>query len=209
MKPELLVAALHSDDSPMPLARAAAWAEPLQFALDAAEVNAPHRLAAFLAQIGHESDNFTVLEESLNYSAEALLRVFPKYFSPAQAASYARQPERIGSKVYGGRMGNGPETSGDGWRYRGRGLIQLTGLINYKEFGRIAGLDTVGNPDLLLDKRNACLSAAWFWKSRGLNRIADAKDLRALTMAINGGLNGFDDRQRRYLRAQAALKPRA
>ncbi|AVM76186.1 glycoside hydrolase family 19 protein [Magnetospirillum gryphiswaldense] len=169
-------------------------------------IDTPLRQAAFLAQIAHESGQFRVLAENLNYSAEALLRVFPRHFDAGQAATYARQPQRIGSRVYANRMGNGDEASGDGWRYRGRGLIQVTGKANYAACGTALGLDLIAQPDLLEQPGPAAHSAGWFWHRNSLNRPADARDIETITRRINGGLTGLDDRKACYARACAALE---
>ncbi|CDK99778.1 Lytic enzyme [Magnetospirillum gryphiswaldense MSR-1 v2] len=169
-------------------------------------IDAPLRLAAFLAQIAHESGQLRALVENLNYSAEALLRVFPRHFDATQATAYARQPERIGSKVYANRMGNGDEASGDGWRYRGRGLIQVTGKANYAACGTALGLDLIVQPELLEQPDAAARSAGWFWHRNGLNRPADARDIETITRRINGGLTGLDDRKACYARACAAME---
>jgi putative chitinase len=142
----------------------------------------------------------------LNYSAEALLRVFPRHFDATQATAYARQPERIGSKVYANRMGNGDEAGGDGWHYRGRGLIQITGHDNYVACGTALGLDLIAQPELLEQPGPAARSAAWFWHRNGLNRPADARDIETITRRINGGLTGLDDRKALYAHACAALE---
>ncbi|MDO8608861.1 MAG: glycoside hydrolase family 19 protein [Phaeospirillum sp.] len=169
-------------------------------------VDTPLRLAAFLAQIAHESGQFRALVENLNYSAEALLRVFPRHFDAGQAAAYARQPERIGSRVYANRMGNGDEASGDGWRYRGRGLIQITGRSNYAACGEALGIGLVHAPEMLEQPSPAARSAGWFWHSNGLNRFADARDIEIITRRINGGLTGLEDRKAHYARACAAME---
>lgn len=169
-------------------------------------IDTPLRLAGFLAQIAHESGQFRALAENLNYSAEALLRVFPRHFDAAQAAVYTRQPQRIGSRVYANRMGNGDEAGGDGWRYRGRGLIQVTGRDNYAACGTALGLDLIAQPELLEQPSPAARSAAWFWHSNGLNRPADARDIETITRRINGGLTGLDDRKACYAHACAALE---
>jgi putative chitinase len=169
-------------------------------------IDTPLRLAAFLAQIAHESGQFRALVENLNYSAEALLRVFPRHFNAAQAAAYARQPERIAARAYANRMGNGDETSGDGWHYRGRGLIQVTGRSNYAACGAALGLDLIVQPELLEQPGPASRSAAWFWHRNGLNRPADARDIETITRRINGGLTGLEDRKAHYARACAALE---
>lgn len=152
------------------------------------------RIAHFLAQVVHESTRMARVEENLSYSAERLLVVFPRYFADLEEArAYAHQPERIGSRVYGGRMGNGNEASGDGYRFRGRGLIQLTGKCNYQAFSDWVGEDVVAKPDLVAGKY-AAHSAVFFWSNCDLNPLADIDDLTAITKRINGGLNGFDDR---------------
>lgn len=184
----------------------ARFATPLAEACAEWGIDTPLRLAAFLAQIAHESGQFRTLAENLNYSAEALLRVFPRHFDATQATAYARQPERIGSRVYANRMGNGAEASGDGWRYRGRGLIQVTGHDNYAACGTALGLDLIAQPELLEQPAPAARSAAWFWHKNGLNRPADARDIKTITRRINGGLTGLDDRKAHYARACAALE---
>ncbi|CAA7618992.1 Chinitase domain protein [Magnetospirillum sp. LM-5] len=184
----------------------ARFATPLTEACAEWSIDTPLRLAAFLAQIAHESGQLRALVENLNYSAEALLLVFPRHFDASQATAYARQPERIGSKVYANRMGNGYETSGDGWRYRGRGLIQVTGKANYAACGTALGLDLIAQPELLEQPAPAARSAGWFWHSNRLNGPADARDIETITRRINGGLTGLDDRKAHYARACAALE---
>ncbi len=167
------------------------------------------RLAGFLSQCSHESAGFRATVENLNYGTRALLSLFPGRFNTAEAVAYARQPERIANRIYGGRMGNGPETSGDGWRFRGRGFIQLTGHDNYVTFGLAIGdsgsllvdPDSVALPDL------AARSAAWFWTTHGLNEIADTGDVVRMTRAINGGTMGLDDRRRLYGQALPVYAP--
>lgn len=184
----------------------AKFATPLADACAEWGIDTPLRLAAFLAQIAHESGQLRTLAENLNYSAEALLRVFPRHFDAGRAAAYARQPERIGSRVYGNRMGNGDEASGDGWRYRGRGLIQVTGKANYAACGTALGLDLIAQPELLEQPAPAARSAAWFWHRHDLNGLADARDIETITRRINGGLTGLEDRKAHYARACAALE---
>lgn len=184
---------------------ASSWHRPLNDACGLFEIDSLGREAAFVAQCAHESNGFTVLVENLNYSAAGLLGTFKKYFTPQQATDYARQPERIANRVYANRLGNGNEASGDGWRYRGRGLIQITGLANYRACGRALGVDLVANPALLEDPQHAALSAGWFWQTNGCNELADAADFEALTRRINGGLNGQADRLAWLEKAQAAL----
>jgi putative chitinase len=158
------------------------------------QINTPLRLAHFFAQLHHES-NLKPISENLNYSAAGLLRIFPKYFNQITAADYARQPQRIANRVYANRMGNGNEASGDGWLFRGRGFIQLTGRDNYLRFSKDSRLPEIMTaPDLLLNEVNAMISALWFWQTNRLNRFSDIDDVRKLTKAINGGFNGLDHR---------------
>lgn len=163
------------------------------------------RQAAFLAQVGHESGQLRSLVENLNYSAEALVRTWPNRFTPQAAGAYARQPEKIANKVYGGRMGNGPEASGDGWRFRGRGLLQVTGRSNYRAAGEGLGLPLEAQPELLEQAEHAAQSAAWWWAAHGLNDLADKGEFLTITKRINGGTNGLADRQALYERALKVL----
>ncbi len=169
------------------------------------EIDTPLRISHFLAQVAHESMLLKAVSENLNYSAEALLRVFGKYFSTREMASgYARQPERIANRVYANRMGNGPESSGDGFRYRGRGLVQLTGKNNYRTFSQWISTDCVADPDRVASAFAAC-SAVFYWDSNGLNALADTDNLKLITRRINGGLNGYDDRRNLLVKAKRAL----
>lgn len=166
------------------------------------------RVAPFLAEAAHESGELRHLEESLNYSAEALVCVWPNRFTLESAAAIARNPEAIANAVYANRLGNGPAESGDGYRYRGRGIFQLTGRANYRECSiAIAGdADTLlVNPELLATPEYACESAGWFWKKRGLNELADRGDFEAITKHINGGLIGLADRTAYWRRALVIL----
>lgn len=160
-------------------------------------IHTPLRLGHFLSQCGHESWNFTATVENLNYSEEALNRVFGKYFPNGLAKSYARQGQRIGSRVYANRMGNGDEASGEGFKYRGRGFIQLTGKVNYASFDKLVVENLIEQPELVATKY-PLLSAGWYWNSRNLNAVADLGDSDAIvtkiTKVVNGGLNGYDDR---------------
>ncbi|WP_206074224.1 glycoside hydrolase family 19 protein [Pseudoalteromonas rubra] len=160
------------------------------------EITTPLRVAHFLAQIGHESGSLKYKQENLNYSTVALSSVFSKYFPDATlAAEYARKPELIANRVYADRMGNGDEDSGDGWRYRGRGLIQLTGKSNYQRCGEAIGQDLLGQPDLICSEPEiAVRSACFYWQSRKLNALADQDELVAITRKINGGIHGLEDR---------------
>jgi putative chitinase len=176
---------------------------------DKFEINTPLRLAHFLAQCGHESGGFKLVNENLNYGAKGLRGIFSKYFpDDVIAAAYERKPEKIANKVYGGRMGNGPEASGDGWKFHGRGFIQLTGHDNYKAFAASIGEDTVANPDLVATKYPLA-SAAWFFHKNGLHKLADggATDavVTSITKRVNGGTIGLEDRIKHFKEYHALL----
>ena len=184
----------------------AKWLQPLEDTFAKYDINTPERQAAFIGQCAHESGNFKTLEENLNYKPEALMRVWPSRFPDlATAMKYAHNPELIANKVYGGRMGNGVEESGDGWKYHGRGLIQLTGKENYANCGSGIGVDLLSNPNLLNTPEYAALSAAWFWNKKGLNALADAGDFETMTKRINGGTLGLDDRKAKIAKALSVL----
>lgn len=185
-------------------ARAERYLPDLNALLPEHRIDTPLRVAHFLAQVAHESGLLRVVEENLNYSAARLREIFPKYFTAAQAQQYANRPQAIGSRVYGGRMGNGPEASGDGYRYRGRGLIQLTGKVNYRPFADWLGVNVVDQPDLVAE-RYAVHSAVFYWTLRAINDPADADDVREVTRRINGGTIGLADRIRLLDRAKRAL----
>lgn len=177
--------------------------------LEEYDINTPLRISHFLAQTSHESSDFTRLVENLNYSEKGLLSTFKRYFiTPAQALTYARKPEKIANRVYANRLGNGDEASGDGWKYRGRGAIQVTGKANYMKCSLYLFNDErlLTNPDKLLEPKYAILSACWYWSVNGLNRIADADNIQLLTRKVNGGTNGLSDRQRRFTRIYSVLK---
>lgn len=165
--------------------------------IDTFKINSINKLSNFLAQCAHESGNFKFVTENLNYSVEGLLKIFPKYFSKETAEIAARKPEMIANIVYSNRMGNGDKASGDGWKYRGRGYIQLTGKINYSQFGNFIGVDLLKDPDLVVTKY-ALTSAAWFFEYKNLWLLADRgiddETIKHLTRRINGGHNGLDDR---------------
>ena len=181
-------------------------ADALTESFDKYEINTVNRAAGFLAQCGHESAGFTVLKENLNYSAEGLNKTFKKYFPTiADATPYARNPEKIANKVYANRMGNGPESSGDGYKFRGRGAIQLTGHDNYTKFAESVGLDVDSAVADLETLDGAIESACWFWKTNGLNAICDADDIVKMTKRINGGDIGLDDRKKHYEHAKHVL----
>lgn len=165
----------------------------------------PLVLAHFMAQIEHES-GLKPISENLNYSAEGLLKTFPKYFTKEQASLYARKPEKIANRVYANRIGNGDEKSGDGWKYRGRGFIQLTLKNNYENLSKDTGTDYVNNPDLLLNEADAMVAALWFWKKNGLTKYALLDDITTVTKRINGGLNGFDHRKKLLIKWKKYFK---
>lgn len=177
------------------------YVEPMNRTFNRYIIDTPRRISMFLAQVSHESGGLTATQENLNYSADRLLVVFPKYFKDVDANAYARNPEKIANKVYANRMGNGLESSGDGYRYRGRGLIQLTGKNNYERFakGMIMPLDKA--VQYLTTPEGACMSAGWFWDVNNLNELADNGDLVGCTRKINGGTHGLEDRQNQYTKA--------
>jgi putative chitinase len=170
-------------------------AEALNKVLPKYEIDTAVRVAAFMAQCGHESADFTTLKENLNYGAKGLRGTWPKRFpDDATAAKYERKPEMIANKVYSDRMGNGPEASGEGWKYRGRGAIQLTGKANYTAFAKDIG-KTVEEAIVYLETLEGAIeSACWFWKKNGLNAVADTKDMKLATKKINGGDLGLAER---------------
>ena len=191
------------------LAVAEAWADAINAACQRFEITTPNRQAAFLSQIGVESAHLMALVENLNYSAQALLSIWPDHFTPAQAAEFGRtathpaNQEAIANLAYGGRMGN--TEPGDGWAYRGRGLIQLTGRANYRAAGLALDLPLEAEPDRAALPNEAALTAAWYWHQHGCNAMADNRLIVAITQAINGGTNGLADRQRLYALASAEL----
>lgn len=193
----------------------AKWLEAVQKTCEEFEINTPQRIASFIAQTAHESGGYTMLTENLNYRAATLAACWPNRFATmgadkkpikengklvptGVANSIAGKAELIANLVYSSRMGNGPAESGEGWKYRGRGLKQLTGKDNYTRCGTSLGLDLVSNPDLLLEPMSAARSAGWFWKSNNLSSFADAGDIKGMTKKINGGFIGLEDREKRY-----------
>lgn len=182
------------------------WAETLDYVLFEFGIIDPPDVAMFLAQCGHESAEFTVFIENLNYSSDALLRVFPKYFKDrATADRYARKPQLIANRVYASRMGNGPESSGDGWKYRGRGPIQITGTNNYRACSRYLYGDEkvlLDDPDILLEKRDGLLAAMWFWET---NNLKGNHDITRVTRIVNGGSNGLQHRMDLFNAAMKVL----
>lgn len=171
------------------------------------QINTPLRVAHFMAQVCHESGNFKYTSENLNYSAKALRAVFGKYFpTDEMAEEYARQTEKIASRVYADRMGNGDEASSEGWMYRGRGLIQLTGKDNYQNYSDACGVDVVAEPDRVAEDPALCVgAAAWYWDSRNLNQYADGDDIKTVTKRINGGYHGLEDREEKLANAKQVL----
>lgn len=174
----------------------AKWLVPLNETFFKYTISTINQQAAFIGQCMHESSGFKTLEENLHYSANALMRVWGSRFPDSDTAEkYANNPEKIANKVYAGRMGNMEE--GDGWKYRGRGLIGITGRENYLNVGLGIGQDLLTNPDLLLDPKWACMSAGWFWNKKNLNSLCDPlsdENIKEQTRRINGGFNGLDDR---------------
>jgi putative chitinase len=175
------------------------WHHALVQLLPDYDINTPKRIAAFIAQCSHESGGFRVLTENLNYKAAGLRRIFPKYFPTDELAKqYEKQPKKIANRVYANRMANGDESSGDGFRYCGRGLIQLTGKSNYQAFADSLEMKVEDVPDYLATFEGAAQSACWFWETNNLNRFADKNDIKGLTKAINGGYIGLEDRIKHY-----------
>jgi putative chitinase len=190
-----------------------AWVAALNPAMNDFDITTPARTAAFLSQIAYESGEFNHLLENLNYSAQRLVQVWPSRFPTLPVAiPYAGNPEKLANYIYANRLGNGPPESGDGWKYRGRGLIQLTGRGNYQQAATGIGRPLVDQPDLLLQPEVAARSAAFFWKSHGLNELADDRsgdddnaDFQLITIRINGGTNGLDGRRAYWAQAKNAL----
>lgn len=184
----------------------------LNMSMQECGIDTVDRVRAFLAQVGHESSQLNTVEENLNYSAQGLRKIFPKYFpTQKEALAFARNPEMIANRVYADRLGNGNEKSGDGWTFRGRGLIQITGRDNYSYMSSLMGKDLTIWPDALLLPLDACRSAALWWKANGLNALAaklatdERKTFEAITKRVNGGLNGLEDRWAIYQRAKAVI----
>ncbi|MGP2538336.1 MULTISPECIES: glycoside hydrolase family 19 protein [Pantoea] len=188
-----------------------AWFPHIAASLSAFQISTPLRQAHFLAQTGHESAGFLKVEEGLNYSENALTAMFGKRITAEQARAYGRNAmhvanqKMIASIIYANRNGNGDVASGDGYRYRGRGLIQITGKANYSALVKQLGADVVANPDLLLGYHFAAMSAAAWWKNHGLNDLADSDDVTRITRIINGGTNGLDDRKSRLSKSKGIL----
>jgi putative chitinase len=184
----------------------AKWLEPLNNTFEKYQINTPTRQAAFIGQCGHESNNFKTLEENLNYSAKGLMATWPSRFpSLEEATKYERNPEKIANKVYGGRADLGNVEDGDGWRFHGRGVIQLTGRSNYTVCGEALGQPFATAPELVLEPQNAIMSAGWFWNKKSLNSLADNEDWTTITKRINGGTIGLQDRIEKIHKAMDIL----
>ena len=168
------------------------WLQPLIDVFEKYQINTIKRQASFIGQCQHESNNFKTLEENLHYSPQRLVAVFPSRFPNIESAIEFNTPEKIANKIYGGRMGNLED--GDGYKFRGRGLVQLTGRDSYVALANATGIDAINNPDLILEPENAVLSAGWFWNKRTLNICADSNDWKTMTQRINGGLFGLNER---------------
>lgn len=184
--------------------KAKEWIDSINLTFDNFAIKTPEQQASFLGQCAHESNGFTTLVENLNYRADSLCKIWPNHFPSLEfAMQYNRQAEKIANRVYANRMGNSDEASGDGWAYRGRGLIQLTGRDNYKYCGKAIGVDLEENPEYLETPKYAALSAGWYWAIHRLNNIAS--DIIAVTKKINGGTIGLEDRVARTERALNVL----
>ena len=182
------------------------WVDALNATFERFDIMNPLRKAAFIAQCGHECGNFKMLEENLNYRAETLMKLWPKRFPTLDFANqYAKNPKKIANMVYANRMGNRDEASGDGYRFRGRGCIQLTGHANYYHAGQALGEDFVMQPELVATPMYAALSAGFFWNTHKLNVLADNRDIKMMTKRINGGFIGLADRERHYNEALVVL----
>jgi putative chitinase len=189
--PEKLAECIHKNKNPQ------MWYDAFEEYLPLFDITTPARVAGFIAQCQHESLDFTILQENLNYGAKGLRGLFGKYFKDdATALQYERKPELIANKIYSSRMGNGPEASGDGWKFRGRGILQITGRSNYTQASRDLFQDDclVQDPDLLRQPAYATLTACWFWKKNNLNQVCDSGDIVSLSKKINGGTIGLEDR---------------
>lgn len=180
------------------------WHDALKQLLPDYDINTPQRIAAFLAQCAHESAGFTALKENLNYKPATLLKLFGKYFTPELANVYCAKPnkqEAIANRIYANRMGNGDESSGDGYRYSGKGLIQLTGKSNYQAFADSLEITPTDAAEYMQTFEGACQSACWFWETNNLNKYADIGDFETMTKRINGGTIGLEDRKKHYAEA--------
>ena len=181
------------------------WFEALCEILPDYDINTVERVAAFLAQTAHESGGYRAIKENLNYKAESLCRVWPKYFNAGNAAQYAHNQQAIANRAYANRMGNGPEESGDGWKFCGRGLIQLTGKDNYSRYAQSLEISLDEASEHLTTFEGCVQSACWFWEANNLNQYADNGDMLTMTKRINGGTLGLEDRITHYKQALSVL----
>jgi putative chitinase len=169
------------------------------------DINTPKRIAYFMAQCHHESGGFVFVSENLNYKASGLVKVFPKYFDENTARAYEKQPQKIANRVYANRMGNGDEASGEGFKYAGKGIIQLTGKDNYTRFAQSLEISVDDAAEYMKTFEGAAQSACWFWETNNLNKFADAGDLKTMTRVINGGYKGMEDRELQFARISKLL----
>jgi putative chitinase len=169
------------------------------------DINTPKRIAYFMAQCHHESGGFVFVSENLNYKASGLVKVFPKYFDENTARAYEKQPQKIANRVYANRMGNGDEASGEGFKYAGKGIIQLTGKDNYTRFAQSLEISVEDAAEYMKTFEGAAQSACWFWETNNLNKFADAGDLKTMTRVINGGYKGMEDRELQFARISKLL----
>jgi putative chitinase len=175
------------------------WVDALNETCERFAIDSPFRIAGFLSNTAHESGGFNFVKENLNYSAASLMRVWPSRFPSVEIAQrYAMNPEKIANRAYADRMGNRDEASGDGWKYMGRGLIQLTGKNNYVAYSMACDNEALQKPEIVEQPKYAAESAGWFWDVNRLNSLADAQDVGGMCRRINGGYNGLDDRQMKY-----------
>jgi len=183
------------------------WVDPLNETFERWHIDTPEEQACFIGQFSYESNHFKSLEENLNYRPETLMQLWPKRFpSHEEAMKYAHQPEKIANHIYSNRMGNRDEASGDGWRFRGSAICQLTGHDNFYHAGQALGIDLVSNPDLARQPKDAAAIGGWFWATHGCNQLAEAKDYNGLTKRINGGLFGAEQRVIVMQQAERVLK---
>jgi putative chitinase len=194
-----------ADAAKIDIGHAEALIGPMNMAIEKADLSTPARIAAFIAQCGHESDSFRFMEENLNYKAESLCRTWPSHFNAENASEYAHQPQKIANRAYANRMQNGSEESGDGWNYRGRGWLQTTGRAGYEQLLDATQIDFISNPDAVATPEGAAISAAVFWEKHNLNHHVDNNDFVGLTKAINGGTIGLEERMARYEHAMTVL----
>ena len=173
--------------------------------LDDYDINTPKRIAYFMAQCHHESGGFVFVSENLNYKASGLVKVFPKYFDESTARAYEKQPQKIANRVYANRMGNGDEASGEGFKYSGKGIIQLTGKDNYTRFAQSLEISVEDAAEYMKTFEGAAQSACWFLETNNLNKFADAGDLKTMTRVINGGYKGMEDRELQFARISKLL----